>query len=531
MLPHTIGRYEIRAQLGRGGMATVYHAFDPRFKREVAVKVLPREFLHDPQFRARFEREAQTIAALEHSAIVPVYDFGEEDGQPHLVMRLMNGGSLVDRLRRGPLPLAEAARIFGILAPALDEAHAHGVIHRDLKPGNILFDQRDQPYLSDFGIAKLAEGGAALTATGIIGTPAYMSPEQARGDRDLDGRSDLYAMGAILFEMLTGRLPYDADTPMGLAVKHITEPVPRILTLNPELPPAIETVIGRAMAKSRTERYPNTQAMAQDVAAVARGETPRPAPTGARPVVAGQTWAEPSAASGTIHVPSVPARPASRTWQLAIGGLAIGGVCLIGLALVAVLGGNALGLFGPAAAGTATDAPAPTDVIAGGSATSEVVASEAPTREPATAAPASPTAAAPQPSATAAAPVATARPTSTYPPVTAAPTSPAPSATTAGRTARITGIRIEGDRYVIDYVVGGYAQALPGPHVHFFFDTVPPNQAGVPGAGPWQLYGGPSPFTGYTVADRPAGASQMCILVANADHSVEQGTGNCWALP
>ena len=172
MAPTHIGRYEIRGELGRGGMATVYHGYDPRFKRDVAIKTLPREFLHDPGFRARFEREAQTIASLEHPAIVPVYDFGEENDQPFIVMRLMTGGSLVDRLRRGPLPLSEAARILSILAPALDEAHTHGVIHRDLKPGNILFDGRDQPYLSDFGIAKLTETSVAFTATGIIGTPA-----------------------------------------------------------------------------------------------------------------------------------------------------------------------------------------------------------------------------------------------------------------------------------------------------------------------------------------------------------------------
>src|SRR5574341_2443073 len=144
-----IGRYEILAELGRGGMAMVYHARDPRFKREVAIKVLPREFLHDPHFRVRFDREAEIIAALEHPAIVPVHDFGEEDGQPYLVMRYMPGGSLAEHLHAGPLSLSEAARILSHLAPALDAAHRRGLIHRDLKPGNILFDEYDNPYLSD----------------------------------------------------------------------------------------------------------------------------------------------------------------------------------------------------------------------------------------------------------------------------------------------------------------------------------------------------------------------------------------------
>ena len=156
MEPQKFGRYEIKAEIGRGGMATVYHAYDPRFEREVALKVLPRAMLHDPQFRTRFEREAKTIAMLEHPAIVPVYDFGEEDGQPYFVMRYMTGGSLTDRMKNGPMTVQEVAHLFERLAPALDEAHAKGIIHRDLKPGNILFDQYGEPYISDFGIAKIA---------------------------------------------------------------------------------------------------------------------------------------------------------------------------------------------------------------------------------------------------------------------------------------------------------------------------------------------------------------------------------------
>jgi serine/threonine-protein kinase len=218
-----IGRYEIKGEVGRGGMATVYRGYDPRFGREVAVKVLPPALLHDPQFRARFEREAQTVATLEHPAIVPVHDFGEEDGRLYLVMRLMVGGSLADKLQQGPITIEEAARIFGRLATALDSAHLRGIVHRDLKPANILFDQWDEPYLSDFGIVKLMEGDSAtLTGTGgILGTPAYMSPEQVLGNEALDGRSDVYALGVILYEALSGQRPYKSDTPMGLAFKHV----------------------------------------------------------------------------------------------------------------------------------------------------------------------------------------------------------------------------------------------------------------------------------------------------------------------
>ncbi len=273
MEPKKFGRYEIKAEIGRGGMATVYHAYDPRFEREVALKVLPREMLHDPQFRTRFEREAKTIAMLEHPAIVPVYDFGEEEGQPYFVMRYMTGGSLTDRMKKGPMSIKDAAQLFERIAPALDEAHAKGIIHRDLKPGNILFDQYGAPYISDFGIAKIAANPSNVTGSAIVGTPAYMSPEQAQGE-GIDGRSDIYGLGVILFELLSGNQPYHGDTPMSVVVKHITDPVPHILDVKPDLPPAIEAVVEKAMAKDRDERFPTVKALSEALNAVARGETP-----------------------------------------------------------------------------------------------------------------------------------------------------------------------------------------------------------------------------------------------------------------
>jgi serine/threonine protein kinase len=256
MQPEKIGLYEVKSELGRGGMATVYRAYDPRFERDVAVKVLPRELLHaDPQFRLRFEREAKIIAQLEHTAIVPVYDVGEADGQPYFVMRYMNGGSLSDRIKAGVIEVEEAARILGAIAPGLDEAHSKSIVHRDIKPSNILFDRRDNPYISDFGIAKLSQAQAGnVTGSAIIGTPAYMAPEQAQGD-EIDGRTDIYALGIILFEMLTGKQPYEADTPMAVAIKHITDPVPHILDANPKLPAGMEAIIQKAMAKNKYDRY------------------------------------------------------------------------------------------------------------------------------------------------------------------------------------------------------------------------------------------------------------------------------------
>jgi serine/threonine-protein kinase len=249
------GRYEIQSELGRGGMAVVYHAFDPKSGREVALKVLPRQMTHDPQFRSRFEHEVKMVAGLEHASIVPVYDVGEEDEQPYFVMRYMPGGSLAQRIAKGRLSLAETARIIEKVAIALAYAHQKGVIHRDLKPDNILFDDHNEPFISDFGIAKLFGGGTgSLTNKEYVGTPAYMSPEQSQGEK-MDKRSDVYSLGAVIFEMLTGEKPYSAGTPMGVALKHITQPVPKILRVLASLPNEVDTLIKTAMAKKKEDRY------------------------------------------------------------------------------------------------------------------------------------------------------------------------------------------------------------------------------------------------------------------------------------
>jgi serine/threonine protein kinase len=274
MTPKKIGRYDVEKELGRGGMAVVYLGIDPFVKRQVAIKLLPKQFIADPNFRARFQREAQVIASLDHPNIVTIFDFGEHEEQPFIVMRYMPGGTLGERLRReGSLSADESARILTQIGAALDEAHSKGIVHRDLKPGNILFDHRGDAAIADFGIVKLAESSNTLTGTGMIGTPGYMSPEQARGDADIDRRSDIYALGAILFEMLTGQLPYQADTPMGIAIKHVIDDVPRILTVKPDLPPAVDGVIVKAMAKERNGRYSSASELANTITSVATAAT------------------------------------------------------------------------------------------------------------------------------------------------------------------------------------------------------------------------------------------------------------------
>lgn len=269
------GRYEIQSELGRGGMAVVYHAFDPKFAREVAIKVLPRQMTHDPQFRLRFESEIKTIASLEHASIVPVYDVGEEDGQPYFVMRYMPGGSLSQRIAKGRLSLEETARIVEKIAGALAYAHQRGIVHRDVKSDNILFDDNNEPFISDFGVAKLYGGETgSLTNKEYVGTPAYMSPEQSQGNK-LDGRSDTYSLGVVIYEALTGEQPYKAETPMGVAVKHVTQPVPEILKALPSLPDGVDALIKTALAKKKENRYPSPIALAKVLNLIAFGHEGR----------------------------------------------------------------------------------------------------------------------------------------------------------------------------------------------------------------------------------------------------------------
>ena len=319
-------RYEIREELGQGGMATVYRAYDPMFEREVALKLLTRESLKEPQVRERFERETKIIARLEHAAIVPVYDVGRDRDQLFFVMRYMAGGTLVERIQNGALSLGEVAHILQRIAAALDYAHSKGIIHRDVKPGNILFDEYNNAYISDFGIAKFAQAAIRLTNSGIIGTPTHMSPEQARGE-DVDGRSDIYSLGVILFEMLSGKTPFEATTPLGMAFKHASEQPPHIRDINPNLPPGVEPIIDKVLAKDRDQRYSTGAALAD--AFISTLAQPLPADISLLTPIVYKT--KPTVKEEVEVIPA--STPSSRPglWML-------GGFILLALAMLAVWG-------------------------------------------------------------------------------------------------------------------------------------------------------------------------------------------------
>ena len=276
--------YDIESEIGRGGMAVVYQATDVRLRRRVAIKVLPPELAFRPDVRSRFLREAQTAAQLSHPDIVPIYSVDEQNGLVFFVMALVEGESLAARFSRGPLEIEDARRILAEVADALAYAHAHGVIHRDIKPDNILLD-RDSGHalVTDFGIARAAEADSRLTATGItVGTPAYMSPEQGMGDRDVDGRSDIYSLGVVAYQVLTGSLPFRANNTPAMIMKHVSETPRPVRELRRDVPPALAAAIERALAKDPDDRFPDAATFRD--ALLNRSEQPLPWQHAAAPV-------------------------------------------------------------------------------------------------------------------------------------------------------------------------------------------------------------------------------------------------------
>jgi serine/threonine protein kinase len=537
---HTLnGRYQIEELLGQGGMSAVYRATDPNLRRAVAVKLIHSHLSDSPDFMRRFEEEAASVARLRHSNIIQVHDFDHENNTYYIVFEYIPGETLQAWLSRLNsegrfLPVEQALGIAASVADALAYAHQRDLIHRDVKPANVMINVQGEPILMDFGIAKIV-GGTQHTATGaVIGTARYMSPEQIKGEQ-IDVRTDLYSLGVMLFEMLSGQPPYQSDSAMTIMMMHIQDPVPNVLDLRPDVPASVIQIIHRALSKNPVDRYatasemaaalrnaltsleddssPVPGALAGDAPTVMDAEIPSAPPAVATPQTV--TTAQAAAATPAPTQPAPASMPLSETSDNADGtrreglkkwGMVGGAVALVLLLLV--LGYNVWTGAADEDALAAIDSVALAETL-DASVALTVAAAEAET-------------------------AATARAASDGPDTTPSPEAAADLQPTSTPTpfpeVVITNIALVGDVYVVQYNSIGFEETMDGLHIHFFFDTIPPREAGRPFSN-FYMYAGPSPYAELRLSDKPAEAAKICALVANADHTIQGESGNCFDLP
>jgi serine/threonine-protein kinase len=558
-------------------MSTVYKAQDPNLQRVVAIKLIHPHLSNDPKFTSRFEEEARAVARLRHPNIVQVYDFNHDGDLYYMVQEFVPGETLQSTLRRlnksgERMPLPDAVKYTLDICNAIGYSHQFGMIHRDIKPANIMLDERGQAILMDFGIVKLLGGEGHTTTGSVVGTVLYMSPDLIRGEVP-DARSDIYSLGVTFFEMLSGRPPFEANSAMTLMMMHQNDPVPNLHSLRPEVPGELVAIVEKSLAKRREDRFNSAAEMGATLKRVfdrmTRGQSiqstrldhpsaeapqgqyrpaqpaglptmrvppggaeyqtanPLPAPsrtgnarpgglTGERPyALSGTGGAGGGASGGASGVGSMTGAQApygskkGKKTQLAPilagGGLAailLLTVCLLvsGLAVRRMMEGGEGGLFA---------------AFAGESATPSVTATTAATL--------------PEPSLTP-----TAVPSDI--PTPSSSSTPDPNATPTVPVGipyvRINQITLDDQGlYVVEYETFEFTEANPGKHIHFFYNTVPIEQAGAPGEGPWVMHAGPRPFTGLKASDRPEDATQLCASAVEPDHTLLPGGGMCFPLP
>jgi len=542
------GRYEILELVGQGGMSAVYKARDPNLQRIVAIKLIHGFLASDLNFKLRFKEEARAVAQLRHPNIIQVYDYNIDGDTSYMVQEYVPGETLQARLQRineqdRCMPMDEVFKISHDVLNALAYAHQHGMIHRDIKPSNIMVNIYGQAILMDFGIVKIM-GGESHTATGaVVGTAMYIPPEFIRGEK-ADERSDLYSFGVTLFEMVSGHPPYEADSAMTLMMMHLNDPIPDISNLRSDIPTGFPGLIERALAKERVSRFSSADEIAaaldrlksqfqdssQDLVHQLEPSAGKPAQPAAdsflqTPVKIRQS--ESLNKAQTSQLPSQPVRnppsgfvpekpiPANQPLRTSrqIEGSSPGAVPdksrrilpfliftgLGALMVVFILAGVFIGRMLSTSAGVGIK-----DANLSEGAPLGIVVK--PTLEPQTV-----------------------DPNSLVPIAASLPKVEPPA---DRHYAAINEITLDDqDHYVVDYETFGFTPVFPGEHIHFFFNTVPRDQAGPPGMGPWFRYGGPWPFTNAIASDRPLNASALCVLVANPDHTPQPDSGNCWPLP
>lgn len=343
-----LGDYELRSVIGSGGMATVYRAFDHNLQRDVAIKVLSEEAAAQPGFAQRFRQEARLVARLRHPNVVHVYDFGAQDQVFYMVQELLPGPTLAERISEcaaqgRALPRAEILSVVRQLAAALDVAHAAGIIHRDVKPGNAIYGTNGVLVLTDFGIAKNTLTDISQTQAGVVlGTPVYISPEQARGE-PLTPASDIYALGVIVYELLSGRPPFEGTTPLGVVLKHLQEPPPPLVPLPPGLPPGVEAVVQRALAKQPDDRFATAGALAEALEAAWPALQAQPAPgIHGAPTTVWKPPRAPGAPAQPVTSAASDVQPAVPSAVRATPKPKVGLLPVLALVLVAILAGAAV---------------------------------------------------------------------------------------------------------------------------------------------------------------------------------------------